>query len=58
MRNELSVYLSSFIAIRGEHTSNWLQHDEGMKTAWRFFDRPYDPVLEECFASITGREVQ
>lgn len=58
MRIKLSDYLSSFIASRGEHNSSWLQHDEGMKIAWRFFDRPHDPVVEEYFASFTRRRIQ
>ena len=58
MRTKLSGYLSSCIATRGEHTSSWQQRDEGMKTAWRFFDRSHDLVVEECYASFTGRRIQ
>jgi len=58
MRSDFSEYASTFIAKRGEHNSSWLQHDEGMKSAWRFLDRPYDPVIRKCFASSAGREVQ
>ena len=58
MRTKLSDDQSSCITTQGKHTSSWQKHDEGMKTAWRFLDIPYDLVLEVCFVNFTGRRVQ
>ena len=58
MRIKLSDDQSSCITTQGKHTSSWQQHNEGMKTAWRFLDIPYDLVLKVYFVNFTGRRVQ
>jgi len=58
MRTKLSDDQSLCIKTQGKHTSSWQQHDEGMKTARRFPDIPYDLVLKVCFVNFAGRTVQ
>ena len=58
MRIKLSDDQSSSITNQSKHTSSWQQHDERMKTAWRFLDIAYDLVLKVCFVNFTGRRAQ
>jgi hypothetical protein len=58
MRTKLSSDQSLCIKTQGKHTSTRQQQDEGMKTARRFPDIPYDPVFKNIFVNFIERRVQ
>jgi len=58
MKTKLSVGPSPCLTFQGKQPVDRQRHDEGVKTARRFPDIPFDLVLGVCFANFTGRRVQ
>ena len=58
MRTQLSVGQPPCLTIPGKQALGRQRQDEGMNTARRFPDIPYDLVRKVCFVNSTGRRVQ